>query len=83
MSGNVDRYLLKVGTHEKSYRTFVGNAIYVLVPGLINPGVKINVIESPSVNIVDVSDSQVEPYREVIQNLIDSYGSIIQLFLFI
>ena len=27
------------GTHEKSYRTFVGNAIYVSVPGLIDPRV--------------------------------------------
>ena len=30
---------MKVGTHEKSYRTFVGNAIYVSVPGLIDPRV--------------------------------------------
>ena len=40
MSCNFDRYLLKVGTHEKSYRTFVGNAIYVSVPGLIDPRAK-------------------------------------------
>ena len=39
MSWNFDRYLLKVGSHEKSYRTFVGNAIYVSVPGLIDPRV--------------------------------------------
>ena len=31
MSWNFDRYLLKVGTYEKSYRTFVGNAMYVLL----------------------------------------------------
>ena len=73
MSSNFVRYLLKVGTHENSYRTFVGNAIYVLVLGLIDPRFKMNVIESPSVNIVDVSDSQVETYRKVIQNIIDSY----------
>ena len=30
---------MKDGTHEKSYRTFVGNAIYVSVPGLIDPRV--------------------------------------------
>ena len=40
MSLNFDRYLLKVGTHEKSYRTFVGTAVYVSVPGLIDPRVK-------------------------------------------
>ena len=39
MSWNFDRYLLKVGTHEKSYRTFVGDAIYVSFPGLIDPRV--------------------------------------------
>ena len=39
MSWNFDRYLLKVGAHEKSYRTFVGNAIYVSVLGLIDPRV--------------------------------------------
>ena len=42
MSWNFDRYLLKVGTHEKPYRTFVGNAIYVSVSGLIDPRVKYN-----------------------------------------
>ena len=31
---------MKVGTHEKSYRTFVGNSIYVSVPGLIDPRVR-------------------------------------------
>ena len=35
----IDRYILKVGTHEKPYRTFVCNAIYVSVPGLIDPRV--------------------------------------------
>ena len=30
---------MKVGTHEKSYRNFVGNPIYVSVPGLIDPRV--------------------------------------------
>ena len=30
---------MKVGTHEKSYRTFVGDATYVSVPGLIDPRV--------------------------------------------
>ena len=30
---------MKVGTHEKSYKTFVGNAIYVSVLGLIDPPV--------------------------------------------
>ena len=39
MSWYFDRYVLKVGTHEKSYRTFVGNAIYVSVPGFIDPRV--------------------------------------------
>ena len=28
-----------VGTHVKTYRTFVGNASYVSVPGLIDPRV--------------------------------------------
>ena len=32
---------MKVGTHEKPYRTFVGNAIYVSVPGLIDPRVNV------------------------------------------
>ena len=31
---------MKAGTNEKSYRTFVGNAIYVSVPRLIDPRVK-------------------------------------------
>ena len=43
MSWNFDRYLLKVDTHEISYRTFVDNAIYVSVPGLIGPRVNIKV----------------------------------------
>ena len=32
---------MKVGTHEKSFSTFVGNAIYVSVLGLIDPRVKL------------------------------------------
>ena len=39
MSLNFDRYLLKAGTNEKSYWTFVGDAIYVSVSGLIDPRV--------------------------------------------
>ena len=49
---------MKVGTHEKPYRTFVGNAIYVSVPRLIDPRVMSHLLEKIIAFIkIDISSS--------------------------
>ena len=61
---------MKVGTHENAYRTFVGNAIYVSVPRLIDPRVTSNgflkggnvYIQSEFFFSVSVYDSDVMTY---------------------